>query len=101
MVAPALVFKEAQQKSRTGGPRSADHFEQVYLIAKDVEGPIVLIDDVCTSGSHLIGAYWKLHAPPKRQVVLACAFGRSTREQINTPVGVRKETLDVRRPFDF
>jgi hypothetical protein len=97
---PALVFEEAQQKSRTGGPRNADHFERVYQINDDVEGPIILIDDVCTSGGHLIGAYRKLQSPPKREVAFACAFGRSTREQVNTPVGVRKETLDVTR-FDF
>jgi hypothetical protein len=101
MAVPALVFAKAQQKSRTGGPRSADHFEQAYKIVYDVRGPIVLIDDVCTSGGHLIGAYRKLHAPPEREVVLACAFGRSTREQVNVPVGVRKETLDVHSPFDF
>jgi hypothetical protein len=60
-VVPALVFKEPQQKSRKGGPRSADHFEQAYRQASGVRGPIVLLDDVCTSGGHLIGAYRKLH----------------------------------------
>jgi len=94
----ALVFKEAQQKSRTGGPRSADHFEQAYRVACEVNGPIVLIDDVCTSGGHLIGAYRKLNSPSKRDVLLACAWGRSTREQVNTPLGVREEMLDVRSP---
>lgn len=100
-VVPALVFKAAQQKSRLGGPRRAEHFEEAYRQACAVAGPIVLLDDVCTSGGHLIGAYRKLHAPPTRNVVLACTFGRSTREQVNTPVGIREETLDVRNPFDF
>jgi hypothetical protein len=57
----------------------------------------VLIDDVCTSGGHFVGAYRKLHAPPKREVVLACAFGRSRWEQVDKPIGVHKETL----PLDF
>jgi len=100
-VAPALVFEEAQQKSRRGGPRNAEHFEQAYRIARDVRGPIVLIDDVCTSGGHLIGAYRKLHDPSKREVVLACAFGRSRREQVKAPVAVYREVLDVASPFDF
>jgi hypothetical protein len=100
-VVPALVFKEPQQKSRTGGPRRADHFEQAYRLATVVRGPIVLIDDVCTSGGHLIGAYRKLRAPPTRDVVLACAWGRSTRERVNTPLGPREEYLDVSDPFDF
>jgi hypothetical protein len=97
---PALVFKEPQQKSRTGGPRSAEHCEMAYRLATEVIGPIVLIDDVCTSGGHMIGAYRKLHAPPTRSVVLACAWGRSTREQVNTPLGVRVELLPL-RTFGF
>jgi hypothetical protein len=44
---PALVFSTPQQKSRNGGPRSAAHFESVYRVARDVKGPIVLLDDVC------------------------------------------------------
>jgi predicted amidophosphoribosyltransferase len=98
---PALVFNAAQQKSRTGGPRSTAHFEEAYRVVSEVFGPSILRDDVCTSGGHLIGAFRKLNSPPTREVVLACAFGRSTRDQVNTPVGVRKETLDVSSPFDF
>jgi hypothetical protein len=99
---PALVFSEVQQKSHEGGPRSAEHCEQAYRrTAAALGGPIVLIDDVCTAGGHMIGAYRKLHASPTRDVVLACAFGRSTKEQINTPLGPRESTLDVRGPFDL
>jgi len=96
-VVPALVFRKPQVKSREGGPRSADHFEAAYKLATDVRGPIVLLDDVCTSGGHMIGAYRKLHSPPKRDVILACAFGRSTKEQVNNPIAPREETLDIHR----
>lgn len=93
---PALVFTEPQTKSREGGPRDPYHFENVYRIVRDVEGPIILLDDVCTSGAHIIGACWKLKSP-KRNIVLASAFGRSTGVQLETPVGLREETLDVAR----
>jgi hypothetical protein len=93
---PALVFTEPQEKSRDGGPRNPYHFENVYRIVRDVEEPIVLLDDVCTSGAHIIGAYWKL-ASPKRKVVLASAFGRTTGVQLDAPISVREETLDVSR----
>jgi hypothetical protein len=96
-VVPALVFKKPQIKSRKGGPRSPHYFEQAYRLASDLKGKIVLLDDVCTSGGHIIGAYWKLEAPPARDVVLACAFGRSTKEQVNTPVGPREQTLNVNK----
>jgi hypothetical protein len=100
-VEPALVFKTRQIKSRKGGPRSAEHCEEAYRLASDVKGKIVLLDDVCTSGGHIIGAYRKLHAQPKREVVLACAFGRSTKEQMSAPVGPREEILDVSRHDEF
>jgi hypothetical protein len=94
--APVLVFSEPQVKSREGGPRSPHHFETVYEIVKDVKGPIVLLDDVCTGGGHLVGAHWKLQSP-RRDIVLASAFGRTTHEQLTSPISLRAETLDVRR----
>ena len=91
---PALVFKEPQPKSREGGPRSSEHFENAYALVANVRGPIVLLDDVCTGGGHLIGAYRKLNSP-LRNVILACAFGRSTKVQAANPIGLREEALDV------
>jgi hypothetical protein len=95
-VVPALVFREKQQKSREGGPRSPHHFEQAYRIAAQIRGPIVLLDDVCTGGGHLIGAHWKLHGSD-RNVVLACSFGRSTKAQQTHPIGIRVENLSLSR----
>jgi hypothetical protein len=101
-VVPALVFREPQIKSREGGPRSPDHFEAAYRLTTDVRGPIVLLDDVCTSGGHMIGAYRKLNSPPKRNVLLASAFGRSTKERVTAPVALREEALNVSaNDFDF
>src|SRR5262249_45163273 len=54
-VTPALVFKVPQKKSHEGGPRHPDHFEAAYKVVSEVEGPIILFDDVCTGGGHLIG----------------------------------------------
>lgn len=93
-VCPALVFPEAQKKSREGGPRDPAHFEKVYKVTNAVKGPIILLDDVCTGGGHLIGAYRRLHSNDS-PVVLACTFGRSTNEQVENPVGLRAEELDV------
>jgi hypothetical protein len=74
-VTPALVFSEPQVKSHEGGPRSPHHCFNAYCLESPVEGPIVLLDDVCTSGGHLIGAFWKLNSP-SRNILLACAFGQ-------------------------
>jgi hypothetical protein len=94
---PALVFNEPQLRSHEGGPRNPHHFEKMYRVVRDVSGPIILLDDVCTTGGHMIGAHWKLHEPQHRPVLLACAFGRTTREQLTHPVGIREERLDITR----
>jgi predicted amidophosphoribosyltransferase len=93
-VAPALVFGEVQKKSREGGPREASHFEKAYRVLQAIDGPIILFDDVCTGGGHLIGAHWRLNTQ-KSPVVLACTFGRSTKQQLENPVGLLAEELDV------
>jgi hypothetical protein len=98
-VIPALVFSKPQPKSRQGGSRSALHFQSVYRVTAEVTGPIVLLDDVCTSGAHIIGAHWKLDEPSRRPVVLASAFGRSTKQQVPNPIGLSVEMLDVGGPF--
>jgi hypothetical protein len=95
-VAPALVFNEVQQKSREGGPRDPKHFEAAYRITRKVEGPIILVDDVCTGGGHLVGAHWRLHKS-NSPIVLACTFGKSTRQQLDNPIGVREDLLDLSR----
>lgn len=99
-VAPALVFGEPQQKTRGGGTRDPYILEEEYRVTQEVEGQIVLLDDVCTSGGHMIAAVWKL-ASPNRNVVLASAFGRSTKEQVVAPLGPREEILDVSRDNEF
>ena len=95
-VVPALVFNEVQKKSREGGPREASHFEKAYCLVQAVDGPIILLDDVCTGGGHLIGAHWRLHTK-ETPVVLACTFGRSTKQQLKNPVSLLEEDLDLTR----
>ena len=93
-VSPALVFREVQQKSRAGGPRDPEHFENAYRVVRDVKGPIILLDDVCTSGSHLIAAHRVLHRDSS-PVILASTFGRTTKEQHKEPIGIREEEIDL------
>ncbi len=95
-VEPALVFRQVQQKSHEGGPRDPDYFEDAYKVTRSIEGPIILFDDVCTGGGHLIGAHRRLHSE-ESPVVLACTFGRSTKLQLANPVGLHEEQLDISR----
>jgi hypothetical protein len=93
-VVPALVFNEAQQKSRKGGPRDPEHLEKAYRVVRDVKGPIILLDDVCTTGGHLVAAHRLLHRDSS-PVILASTFGRSTKEQLKEPIGILEEEIDL------
>lgn len=93
-VVPALVFKERQRKAREGGPREAKYLEGAYRTVRKVDGPIILIDDVCTGGGHIIAAHRKLDRP-ESPVVLACTFGRTTKVQHENPIQLRSEVLPL------
>lgn len=96
---PALVFKEPQQKAREGGPRRPLDLYLKYKVIEQVQGQIVLMDDVKTNGGHLIGAKWAIEKNGPGKVILACAFGRTVREQVEDPVSVLDEILDAAFPF--
>ena len=95
-VVPALVFRTKQVPSHRGGPRSPFHFERAYRLTQRVAGPVVLLDDVVTTGGYLIGACWKL-AEIGADVALACALGKSTKVQDSDPLGSEEYTLDLAR----
>jgi hypothetical protein len=95
-VVPALIFTEPQEKARKGGPRGASHLFGAYQLASDVEGPIILVDDVWTLGGHLKAACWKLESP-KRSVVLACTVARTTHEYVENPIEVQEHSIDLSR----
>lgn len=100
---PLLVFREPQIPSRKGGRRSPEYFESAYKLIRKVDKPIVLLDDVCTTGAHFIGATWKLQANGMN-VIGAVAFGRSTKQQFENAISRRTEELDITKvvsDFDF
>ena len=74
------------QSSRKGGTRDPQMLlDNLHLKAKPAE-PVVLFDDVLTTGAHLIACYRKL-ATAGIQPVRALALGRATREQQTKMIG--------------
>jgi hypothetical protein len=90
----ALVFTSPQEKARKGGPRGAAHLEQAYQIVGNVEGPIILVDDVWTLGGHLKAACWKL-ASPVRSIILASTVAHTTHEHVDAPISMQEHTINL------
>lgn len=97
---PVLFFDEPLSKSRGGGSRNPiviqQHLRQGPGILTE---PVVLLDDVCTSGGHLIAAARFLRS---QGVHVADAFvvGRTAWKRPAKMFGVEPETLDTSDLFD-
>ncbi len=91
----ALVFGEALAKTHsTQGFRDPRFYRDKYQLISKPESPVVLIDDVFTSGAHLVGAAWKL-ADEGCNVVLAGTWAKSTKEQREPVFQVCEDELDL------
>jgi len=98
VVAPILRWsKTMPSASEEGGSRDPRVlYPNLLLISGIPSGACILIDDVTTSGGHLIAAAWKL-ADVKREVSLAICCGCTTHEQLDDPFSVPDMTLDISR----
>lgn len=98
-IVPILRWAQPMIPSRDGGPRDSITLYANYVFTADPPaGDYVLIDDVYTSGGHLIAAAWALE-DRNRMAQLAICCGRSCHEQLNDPFSVEDEMLDLTRPF--
>lgn len=96
-VVPALRWKQERTPAHRGGSRDPQvHFENLAIV-EDVTGPVVLFDDVITTGSQLIGSYRRL-ANPKREITTAVVIGRATKEQHTRVIGWTETELIVDEP---
>ena len=93
---PLLVFRRAQQKTRGGGgSRNPSTIQVEYVVTGRTTRPIVLIDDVLTSGGHIIAACRVIEDAGMSLPIKAITFGRSIREQLEKPVMVHRTVHDV------
>lgn len=105
--APALVFSEALPKAHSGsGSRDPRFLQEKYKLLSKPESPVILIDDVYTSGGHLIAAAWVLR-DQNINVSLACAWARTTDDRPEKVFAVVEDELELDRgiadfrDFDF
>ncbi|WP_125474036.1 phosphoribosyltransferase [Caulobacter vibrioides] len=86
-----LRFSEVLAKSHKGGGRSkTELLNKMVLNAPVPDGTVVLIDDVCSSGSHLFAAQRKLR-PRAAELALVC--GRTVNEPRDKMLNIPIETI--------
>jgi len=94
---PHLVFQEEQTSSHSGGgSRDPNYLEEAYRVEDHPKGQIVLVDDVLTTGGHLIAAYWKL-CDLGCSIPLSSAWGRTVDVQREAKFQLVEEELDTNR----
>jgi len=98
---PALRWKRAKLSARRGGSRDPQvHFENLAIVQKPTK-PIVIFDDVMTTGSQMIAAARRLDAA---EVDLICGVvvGRATKQQRPKMMGWATEDVPlIERPIDW
>lgn len=96
-VAPVLRWTEEMVPSYAGGPRNKwILYPKLALTGPVPQGTLVLIDDVQTTGGHLIASAWRLE-DQNRSVPLAVCCGRTFHEQQDDPFTMADENLDLSR----
>lgn len=97
----ALRWKQRLTPAHKGGPRDPALLLDNLVVIKRPEAPVVIFDDVLTTGGHMVACYRRLMAEgitPLAGVVI----GRATRVQQPKMVGWQEELLPVAEsPFEF
>jgi hypothetical protein len=87
--------KPIPSASEEGGSRDPRIlYPQLTLTAEPAPGTCVFIDDVATSGGHLIACTWKL-ADIRRIVELALCGGQTTHERYDDPFSIPEQVHDT------
>lgn len=98
---PALRWNEAKIPAHEGGTRDPQaHFDNLRVVQK-LTRPVVLFDDVLTTGGQMIASYRRL-AKSGAAPVLGAVIGRATKEQKESALGWHGEDLETEdMPFDL
>jgi hypothetical protein len=98
---PALYFDQAMPPARGGGSRNPNAIlPHLRLAGLPPVGPVVLLDDVCTSGGHLIASarFLRQHGI---EVEDAFVIGRTRWERPESMWSVATEQLTTQDLFSF
>ena len=92
---PALWFREKLETSSSGGgSRDPDLLHEKLKSSGKLDRPVVLFDDVYTSGGHMKAAAWKME-DDGTTLALAVVFARTTHAHEERPHGPEEEIIDL------
>jgi hypothetical protein len=90
-----LCFCKEQLSTREGGSRDPEEiYPELVLTAPPPQGELILLDDVMTTGGHMIACAWKIE-DTGRNAALGLACGRTVHKPLDDPFAVPTETLDT------
>ena len=90
-----LCFGKEQPSTCEGGSRDPEEiYPELVLTSPPPEGKLVLLDDVLTTGGHMVACAWKIE-DAGRNVTQGLACGRTAHEPLDDPFAVPTETLET------
>lgn len=96
-VVPALRWAYVRQKAHLiAGVRDPDQYEPILRLVDELDGPVMLFDDVMTSGSQMTACCRVLESN-KRAPAFAAVVARTTNVQHTSMLGWKLDELDISR----
>jgi hypothetical protein len=89
-----LRWRHPMQSARSGGERRAEMLLPNLVIDGEPSAPVVLVDDVCTSGGHLQAAAAAICRAGGEVLFAVCAAQSESVEQPGGAFAVRERELD-------
>ncbi|HTR87148.1 MAG TPA: hypothetical protein VMI56_21880 [Reyranella sp.] len=100
-VSPALLWKVPKTSARDGGSRDPQVHCANLAVVRKLTKPVVIFDDVMTSGSQMIAAHRMLRAAGAK-ILLGLAIGRTIHEPVKPVFKWREEEIETEsRPIEF
>lgn len=94
-VAPVLRFNQQLQPAHAGGPRGREALAPYLQVVHPIPpGPVVLIDDIVTTGGSLLASYDAL-AAVERTPVAAIVCGHTVSDSLLSAFGDHQKSIDT------
>lgn len=100
-VSPCLRWRKPKDPAhKSSGYRDPDALVRKLVLTDTPQSPVILFDDVITSGSQMQASYYVLSAAD-RTLVFGITVGRTTRDQHRNMLRWHEEALEIESADDW